>query len=51
MILAADEFEAVYVPKEGSTIAFAGNAGYVIGLDTALDEELTIEGYSRDLIR
>lgn len=49
--LAADEFEAVYTPKEGSTIAFAGSAGYVIGLDTTLDEELTVEGYSRDLIR
>lgn len=51
VILAADEFEAVYTPKEGSTIAFAGSAGYVIGLDTTLDEELTVEGYSRDLIR
>jgi isoleucyl-tRNA synthetase len=51
VVLAADEFEAVYTPKEGSTIAFAGSAGYVIGLDTTLDGELTTEGYSRDLIR
>lgn len=51
VILAADEFEAVYTPKEGSTIAFAGSAGYVIGLDTTLDEELTLEGYARDMIR
>ncbi len=43
VILAADEFEAVYTPKEGSTIAFGGSAGYVIGLDTTLDEELTLE--------
>ncbi len=43
VILAADEFEAVYTPKEGSTIAFAGSAGYVIGLDATLDEELTLE--------
>ncbi len=43
MILAADEFEAVYTPKSGSTIAFAGSAGYVIGLDTTLDEALTFE--------
>lgn len=26
IVLAADEFEAVYTPKEGSTIAFAGSA-------------------------
>jgi isoleucyl-tRNA synthetase len=51
VILAADEFEAVYTPKEGSTIAFAGNAGYVIGLDTTLDEALTLEWYARDLVR
>ena len=51
VVLAADEFEAVYTPKEGSTIAFAGSAGYVIGLDTTLDEELTFEGYARDMIR
>lgn len=51
VVLAADEFEAVYTPKEGSTIAFAGSAGYVIGLDTTLDEELTLEGYARDMIR
>ncbi len=51
MILAADEFEAVYTPKKGSTIAFAGSAGYVIGLDTTLDEALTFEGYARDMIR
>lgn len=51
IILAADEFEAVYTPKEGSTIAFAGSAGYVIGLDTTLDEELTLEWYARDMIR
>lgn len=51
VILVADEFEAVYTPKEGSTIAFAGSAGYVIGLDTTLDEALTFEGYARDMIR
>jgi len=51
VILAADEFEAVYTPKSGSTIAFAGSAGYVIGLDTTLDEALTLEGYARDMIR
>ena len=51
VILAADEFEAVYTPKEGSTIAFAGSAGYVIGLDTTLDEALTLEWYARDLVR
>lgn len=51
VVLAADEFESVYTPKEGSTIAFAGSAGYVIGLDTTLDEELTFEGYARDMIR
>ncbi len=51
VVLAADEFEAVYTPKEGSTIAFAGSAGYVIGLDTTLDEALTFEGYARDMIR
>lgn len=51
VILAADEFEAVYTPKSGSTIAFAGSEGYVIGLDTTLDEELTLEGYARDMIR
>ena len=51
MVLAADEFEAVYTPKSGSTIAFAGSAGYVIGLDTTLDEALTFEGYARDMIR
>ena len=43
VVLVADEFEAVYTPKEGSTIAFAGSAGYVIGLDTTLDEALTLE--------
>ena len=51
IILVAEEFETIYTPKEGSTIAFAGNAGYVIGLDTTLDEALTFEGYARDLIR
>lgn len=51
VMLGADEFEAVYTPKEGSTIAFAGSAGYVIGLDTTLDEALTLEGYARDMIR
>ncbi len=51
MILASDEFEAVYTPREGSAIAFAGSAGYVIGLDTTLDEALTLEGYARDMIR
>lgn len=51
IILATDEFETVYTPKEGSTTAFAGSAGYVIGLDTTLDESLTLEGYARDLIR
>lgn len=51
IVLTADEFEAVYTPKSGSTIAFAGSAGYVIGLDTTLDEALTFEGYARDMIR
>lgn len=51
VVLAADEFEAVYTPREWSTVAFAGSAGYVIGLDTTLDEELTLEWYARDMIR
>jgi isoleucyl-tRNA synthetase len=51
ILLTAGEFETIYTPKEGSTIAFSGNAGYVIGLDTTLDEALTFEGYARDLIR
>ncbi|MEI6711423.1 MAG: class I tRNA ligase family protein [bacterium] len=51
ILLAAEEFETIYTPKDGSTISFAGNAGYVIGLDTTLDEALTFEGYARDLIR
>jgi len=51
IILTAEEFETIYTPKKGSTIAFAGNAGYVIGLDVTLDEALTFEGYARDLIR
>lgn len=51
ILLTAEEFETIYTPKEGSHIAFAGNAGYVIGLDTTLDEALTFEGYARDLIR
>jgi len=51
IILSAEEFETVYTPREGSKIAFAGNAGYVIGLDTTLDEALTLEGYARDLVR
>ncbi len=51
VVLAVDEFEAVYTPKVGSTIAFAGSAGYVIGIDTTLDEALTFEGYARDMIR
>ena len=50
-VVLADEFESVYTPKEGSTIAFAGSAWYVIGLDTTLDEALTFEGYARDMIR
>lgn len=51
ILLTAEEFETVYTPKVGSTIAFAGNAGYVIGLDTTLDQALMFEGYARDLIR
>lgn len=51
ILLMADEFESVYTPKEGSKIAFVGGAGYVIGLDTVLDESLTLEGYARDMIR
>ncbi len=51
ILLTAEEFETIYTPKEGSTIAFAGSAGYLIGLDTTLDEALTFEGYARDLIR
>lgn len=51
ILLTPTEFETIYTPKEGSHIAFAGNAGYVIGLDTTLDEALTFEGYARDLIR
>lgn len=51
ILLTSEEFETIYTPKAGSTIAFAGNAGYVIGLDTTLDEALTFEGYARDLIR
>jgi len=43
ILLISDEFETIYTPKAGSSIAFAGNAGYVIGLDITLDEELTIE--------
>ncbi len=51
ILLTSDEFETLYTPQEGSHIAFAGSAGYVIGLDTTLDEALTFEGYARDLVR
>lgn len=51
IILKPEEFETLYTPREGSTIAFAGTAGYVIGLDTVLDEALTLEWYARDLVR
>jgi isoleucyl-tRNA synthetase len=51
IILTSEEFETIYTPKEGKALAFAGSAGYLIGLDTTLDEALTFEGYARDLIR
>ncbi len=47
--LSRDEASIVYRGKEGQAIA--SEKGVVIGLDTAITEELKLEGLARDIIR
>ncbi|MFA6039315.1 MAG: class I tRNA ligase family protein [Candidatus Peribacteraceae bacterium] len=47
--LAPDEVTVVYVGKEGQNVA--GDRGVVVGLDTAISDQLVLEGCGRDLIR
>lgn len=50
-ILEAGEYEIAYEPLEGVSLDVMSGTGMVIAMDTAITEELELEGYARDLVR